>query len=197
MLELDVGVVRRDPLHDSRQSRDVARMFALSTEVTCRACRARARTRAARCRSIWSGRYSIVSKTVPSARTPARAVVEAADELADDEEVDALSAGRAQVRVDVELARRPDQAVLGRTVGAVELRRADRRPWSTASAARQAASVSGRQRVAFRPDRRAAEEVLLELELERQLAENACGGSATSGPMPSPGRSAIFTAPRG
>ncbi len=56
----------------------------------------------------------------------ALAVVEAADELAHDEEVDALAARRTQVRVDVELAAQADEALLGPHVGAVELGSADR-----------------------------------------------------------------------
>ena len=52
----------------------------------------------------------------------ARAEVEAADELAHDQQVDAVRARRPQVRVDVELAAQADQALLGPHVGAVELR---------------------------------------------------------------------------
>src|SRR5207248_1818860 len=44
---------------------------------------------------------------------PAAAVVEAADELAHDHEIDALAHRRAQVGVDVELLAEPDQALLG------------------------------------------------------------------------------------
>ena len=56
----------------SRQSREVSRTFALSTEVTC-SCRARASSKPRRAmRSTWSGRYSIVSKTVPRRGRSAR-----------------------------------------------------------------------------------------------------------------------------
>ena len=51
----------------------------------------------------------------------AGAVVEAADQLADDEQVDAVAAGGAEVRVDVELAAQPDEALLGPDGCAVEL----------------------------------------------------------------------------
>ena len=56
----------------------------------------------------------------------ARAVVEAADELADDQQVDAGAGGGTQVRVDVERAPEGDQALLRPHRSALELREADR-----------------------------------------------------------------------
>ena len=52
------------------------------------------------------------------------AVVEAAGELADDEDVDALGTNRPEVRVDAELLAEPQQTLLGPDRGALELRRA-------------------------------------------------------------------------
>ena len=126
----------------------------------------------------------------------ARAVVEPADQLADDEQVDLAAACRAEVRIDVELAPKADQSVLRADVGAVELGRADRSHEHGIGGAGRGQRLRG-ERVAGRVDGGAAEEVLLQLQLERELPRTAAAAAATSGPMPSPGRRAIFTATRG
>ena len=86
----------------ARHMREVARTLALSTDVS-RPWRARASSKPRRAtRRTWSGWYSQVSNTVPSSRRAPAAEVQAADELAHDQQVDAVRAEGAQVRVDVE-----------------------------------------------------------------------------------------------
>ena len=55
-----------------------------------------------------------------------RAVIETADELPDDHEVDVAAPGRTQVRVDIERLAHADQALLGPDGAAVPSRPADR-----------------------------------------------------------------------
>ena len=110
-----------------RHMRDVSSTFALSTDVS-RPPRPRASSKPRRAmRSTCAGWYSHVSKRVPSSRRPLRAEVEPADELADDQQIDARPARGPQVRVDVELAAQAEQPLLRPHVGGVELRIADRR----------------------------------------------------------------------
>ena len=130
----------------------------------------------------------------------AGAVVEAADELADDEKVDAVAARRPQVRVDVELAAQADEALLGPHGPAVELGCADRAHEDGVGL------PGGRQRlrwegIAGRMDRGAAEEMLLQLEIERELGQDAgrCGRDLRPDPVAGkeddPHRWARVTAP--
>ena len=116
----------------------------------------------------------------PVVADAALAVVEAADELAHDQEVDALAARRTEVGVDVELAAQADEALLGPNVGAVELGSADRAHEHGVGATTGRQRL-GRQRIAGLADRRAAEEVLLELEVERELLQHAGGGRGDLG----------------
>ena len=91
----------------------------------------------------------------------ARAVVEAADQLAHDQQVDAVGDRGAQVREDVELAAEADQARLGPHAPAVPLRAADRAEQHGVGRAAGGERLR-RQRVADRVDRGAAERVLLD-----------------------------------
>jgi hypothetical protein len=128
------------------------------------------------------------------------AVVEAADELPHDDEVDAVGACRAEVRVDVELPAEADQPVLGPHLRAVELRRADR-PHEDRVGGPAGGERLGRERVAGLPDRRSAEAVLFELEPEGQLPQHAGGDRANLDPDPVAGEEddphgdALVTAP--
>ena len=164
-----------------RQRRDVSSTFALSTEVTWPR-RERASSKpCARCAPPGVGWYSHVSKAVPSSRTPRGAEVEPSDELTDHEEVDVALEGGAQVRVDVELGAQLEHPLLRTDLGRVELRIADRRLQDRIGV------TAGRERLlrerrARRPDRRSAEEVLLELEIGRELAQRALGHRHHLGP---------------
>ncbi len=130
----------------------------------------------------------------------ALAVVEAADKLADDEEVDALAARRAQVRVDVQRAAQPDEALLGPHLGAVELGSADRAHEHGVGLAAGCERL-GRQRLPGLADRGAAEKVFLDLEVERQLRQHAGRGRGDLGADPVAGEEddlhsgAVVTAP--
>ncbi len=105
-------------------------------------------------------------------RTPAAgAVVEAADELADDQQVDARPGGGTQVRVDVERPAERDQALLRPHRRAFELRQADRAEDDRVGRLARSQRPSG-SGVALREDRAAAEAVLLDLDLERERAED-------------------------
>ena len=112
------------------------------------------------------------------------AVVEAAGELADDEDVDALGTNRPEVREDAELLAEAKQALLGADGGSLELRRADGGEKHRVGDAARGERL-GRQRVA-RLRIRSAEGTLLEIERERQCAEGRIASRMTSGPMPSP-----------
>ena len=96
---------------------------------------------------------------------------------------------RTEVREDVELAAQPQEPLLGTDLGAVKARVADGAQQDGAGA-RGRGERHGRQRLTGLVDGRAAEDVLLQLEVERQLPQNAGGAAAaTSEPIPSPGRS--------
>ena len=101
----------------------------------------------------------------------AGAVVEAADELADDQQVSAGTGGGTQVRVDVESATEGDQALLRPHGCALELREADcTEDDGVGRLARR--QRQGGKRHALVEDRAAAEGVLFDLELERERAED-------------------------
>ena len=127
----------------------------------------------------------------------ARAVVEAADELAHDQQVDARrrspGAGSRRRRAR---SRSPISPASGRTAPPSHFG-PPTAPSSTASAARQAASVSAGQRVADRVDRGAAER-RAPRPRRRAAARRARARPAaiTSGPIPSPGRQTIRLAHR-
>ena len=131
---------------------------------------------------------------------PAGAEVEAADQLPDDEQVDPLAARGPEVRVDVELAAKAQEPLLGTHLGPVEARIADSAHEHRVGVAGRGERF-GRQRVAGLEDRGAAEQVLLELEVERQLAEDPCrcgghlGPDAVSGKDGDLHRRAVVTAP--
>ena len=155
------------------------------------ACRAapRASSNARRAiRSTWSGWYSHVSKTRAVLARAARAVVEAADELAHDQQVDAR---RRPPGAGSRRRRAPCAARSAPARGAPRRRpTAARRPRRAAPRRRRGTprGSSGGQRLAERVDRGAAERVLLDVDLERQRLEHADGLAITSGPIPSPGR---------
>ena len=94
---------------------------------------------------------------------------------------------RAQVRVDVELPADADQARLGPHRAAVPLRAADRAEQHRVGRAAGRERLRG-QRVADRVDRRAAEELLLDLDVERQRLEHAHGLGHHLGPDPVAGQ---------
>ena len=101
----------------------------------------------------------------------AGAVVEAADELPDDQQVDAGPGRGTEVRIDVESATEGDQALLrphGRTL---ELGQADRTEDDGVGGLARRQRPSGK-RHALVEDRAPAEAVLLDLELERERAED-------------------------
>ena len=123
-------------------------------------------------RSTWLGWYSQVSKTVPSSRTPLRAEVEPAHELADDEQVDVPRAGGPEVRVHVELGAEPEHPLFRTHLGCVELGVADGRLEHRVGRTARLECLGGK-RVAGRPDRGRSEEVVLEHEVGRELAEHA------------------------
>ena len=108
-------------------------------------------------------------------------VVEATDELAHDQQVDALRARGAQVGVDTELGSQPQQSLLGANVGCVELGVADR---AFEDSVGREAGCEGRvgKRVPARPDRRGAERVFLEGEVRRELGEHPPRGGGELGP---------------
>ena len=187
VLELDVGVVGRE-LGDDARAR-AARCRARSPcrpRAAGRCGRGRARMRAAR--GARSARV-VLERVEDGAvvANAARAVVEAADELAHDQQVDPVGDRRAQVREDVELAADADSPASGRT-GEPSHFGPPTAPSSTASAARQAASVSGGQRVADRVDRGAAERVLLDVDLERQRLSTCTAYGHHLGPDPVAGQ---------
>ena len=105
VLELDVGVVGRDPLDhlapEPRRREDVRLVDGGDVAA------ARAGELEAAARDALDLLGPVLHRVVDGAvvADAALAVVEAADQLADDEQVDALAARRAQVRVDVELRR--------------------------------------------------------------------------------------------
>ena len=101
----------------------------------------------------------------------AGAVVETADELADDQEVDAGAGRRTKVRVDVESAAERDQALLRPYRRALELGEADRAEDDGVGALARCERPL-RQRRALLEDRPSAEAVLLDFELERKRAED-------------------------
>jgi len=139
----------------------------LSTEVTNER-RVRASSNARRAiRSISAGEYSHVSKADPSARRPLAAEVEPADELADDQQVDAVAPRGAKIRVDVELAPKTDQALLGAHRCAVELREAGRAEEDGVRGPAGGQRFRG-QRVAVLVDGAAAERMLLDPDVDRQ-----------------------------
>ena len=179
-----------------RHMRDVSSTFALSTDVSRppRACASAER----------SPRDPLDLARVVLARVEDRAVfahaarteVQAADELAHDEHVDVVEHRRPQVRVRVERRAQREQALLGPHVGRVELRDRRRGPSAprsqrgTRRASRPAAASrsrgSPRRRSGARRARRRA----------RAARGRAAPRSATSGPMPSPGRRTTTVATR-
>ncbi len=118
----------------------------------------------------------------------ARAVVEAADELAHDQQVDpvarAPAGGSRRRRARL---RSPIRPASGRTAPPSHFG-PPTAPSSTASAARHARERLRRQRIADRVDRGAAEGVLLDLDLERQRPEHAHGLRHHLGPDPVAGQ---------
>ena len=119
VLELDVGIVR-----PRRAARPRARAVTSRARSPCRrsVTRARrvaqqARTRAGAIRSICARRVlAACRRRMPSGRAAAGAVVEAADELADDQQVDARRLVRGtEVRVDVESVGERSRSCSGRT----------------------------------------------------------------------------------
>ena len=97
---------------------------------------------------------------------PAPAVVQPAEELAHDQQVDAVSDRRAQVRVDVELLAQIDQRLLGALRRAVPLRAADRAEQHGVGAATGLQRVVG-QRLAVVVECVAADRLLLEADSKR------------------------------
>ena len=95
--------------------------------------------------------------------------IEPADELADDEDVYALAAGRAQVGVDVELRAQAEHALLGAYRGRVEVGMADRGLEHRLGAQARSEGLR-RERVARLADRLRPERALLELEVGRERA---------------------------
>ena len=188
-------------LTTSRHSREVSRTFALSTLVTLRArpsrtpparsARPRRRSRR-RCR----GRVAVAA---------AVAEVDAAGELADDEQVGALdplaacsglaSSSAGLGRTGRRFAnspsplRRPSRPCSGRGalgVGGVPLRPADRGQQHGVGAAAGLEHLVGEGR-AVGVDRGAADQLLLELEVTDR-ASTRSAAAMISGPIPSPGR---------
>ena len=111
----------------------------------------------------------------------AGAEVEAPDELADDEQIDLAATGRAQIRIDVELGAELEHPLLGTNLGGVELGVADRclEHGVGGMAGRERL---GRERRARRADRGRADEVLLELEIGRELPQDALRDGHHLGP---------------
>ena len=106
-----------------------------------------------------------------------RPVVEAADQLADDQQVDLPLPGRAQVRVDVESLSQRDEPLLGTDVGRVEAGQADRTEQHCVGLAAGGERLV-RKRRAGGEDRRSAEEVFLQLEVggeHGQYLPRRCG----------------------
>ncbi len=116
-----------------------------------------------------------------------RAVVEAADELADDDQVDAPGMRRAQVRVDAELRAQPQEALLGPDVGCVELGIADRALQHRVSREASRQGLVGQRRAA-RANRRSAEQLLVDLEVGSDGAEHVAGGGRELRPDSVPGQ---------
>ena len=111
----------------------------------------------------------------------ARAEVEAADELANEEQIDVAPDRRAKVRVDVELGPQLQHPLLRANVGSVELGIAYRRLEHCRRATAGRERLVGKRR-SRRPDRRRAEDVLLELEIGRDLTENTLRDGHHLGP---------------
>ena len=171
-----------------RHIREVSSTFALSTE-SSRPPRARASSNARRAtRSIWLGWYSQRVEDGAVVARAARAVVEAADELAHDQQVDPVAERRAEVRVDVELAAQADQARpraarRRRPTSARRPRRAARRrPRGTRRASPPAA---GRRPRRSRRRRRGAPRPRAS---SGSASSTRTASAITSGPIPSPGR---------
>ena len=182
----------------SRQSRDDSRTFALSTDVTSlrRAVR-EAEREAHDAADLLVG----VLERVDRARAPADrlaearlAEVEAAGELADEEDVDArdavrlqrrragegrVHAHRAEVRVEAERLAEPEEALLGAHLGArvVPLRAADGAEQDRVGALAGRERLR-RERVARRVDGRAADEVLLERRARDPNRAATCSSTA-------------------
>ena len=108
----------------------------------------------------------------PVVADTARPEVEAADELADDQEVDLTETRRAEIRVNVELGAQPEHPLLGPDVGCVELGIADGRLEDGVGAATGRERLLGKRRPR-RPDRGGTEEVIIELEVGREVAQHA------------------------
>ena len=115
-----------------------------------------------------------------------RAEVEAAHELAHDDEVDGALFCWAEVRIHVELRAEPQHSLLRAHVGGVELGVADRRLEHRGGGA---ARLEGRvgEGVASRSDRGRSEQVVLELEIRGELAQHPLRGSHHFGADAVPG----------
>src|SRR6185312_1871338 len=111
-------------------------------------------------------------------------VVQPADELAHDEEIDSRRDRRPEVRVDVERAPEPDQPRFGASRAALPLWAADGAEEHRVGAAARLERL-GRERVSGRVDRGAADQPLLDLDLDRQQLEDAhrLGGHLRADPV--------------
>ena len=168
--------------------REVSSTFALSTE-SSRPLRPRASSNARRARrSTWRGWYSQRVEDGAVVAHAARAVVEAADELAHDQQVDARrpTPGAGSRRRRARCAGRSGPAS-GRTAEPSHFG-PPTAPSSTASAVAAGGERLRGQRVADRVDRGAAERVLLDREVERQRLEHADGLGHHLGPDPVAGQ---------
>ena len=116
---------------------------------------------------------------------PLLAEVEAADELADDHDVDPGRARGPEVRVDAELLAQAEEPLLGPHRLALELGEADGGEEDGVGLAAGRERLVGERR-SLREDRVAAERVLGVVDPER--VEHADRLAVTSGPIPSPGR---------
>jgi hypothetical protein len=198
--ELDVGVVGGDALHDlapePRGIEDVGLVHGGDVApAPPRQLEAAARDALDLVRPVLHG-----VEDGPVVADAPGAEVEAAHELSDDEQVDPFAACGAEVRVDVELAAKSEQTLLGPDCGAVEARVADRAEEDGVGGLGGGEGLGG-QRVAGGVDRRPAEGVLLQLQVERKLAQDARGGrrhlraDAVAGKERDPHRGALVTAP--
>ena len=134
----------------------------------------------------------------PVRKGPPAPVVEAADELADDEDVDPVRQRGAQVRVHVQRAAELDEPLLRPDLLPVELRRADRAEEDRVGGTRSLERAL-RQRRPMLADRGAAERQRLELERERR--QHALGARHHLGADPVAGKeddlhASDVTAPR-
>src|SRR5207253_9575040 len=98
-----------------------------------------------------------------------------ADGVADGRQIDPVGARRPQVRVDAELVAQPQQSLLRPYVARVELGIADRALEDGVGLAAGGEGLFGK-RIAGCPDRSRAEEVLLDLDVRRQLGERPSRG---------------------